>query len=119
MNQFVKDYVSSCQQCSRNKNIHHKEFELLKPLQAPSGPWTSLSLDFITQLPLSNIFDSILVVVDRFSKMAIFIPTYRTITALELAHLFHHYGPIYVNSSRYQEIFQLPYILKQMDRQRG
>ncbi|MBW0480174.1 hypothetical protein O181_019889 [Austropuccinia psidii MF-1] len=26
MPQFIKDYVSSCQQCSRNKNIHHKRF---------------------------------------------------------------------------------------------
>ncbi|MBW0496187.1 hypothetical protein O181_035902 [Austropuccinia psidii MF-1] len=26
MTQFIKDYVSSCQQCSRNKNIHHKKF---------------------------------------------------------------------------------------------
>ncbi|MBW0593297.1 hypothetical protein O181_133012 [Austropuccinia psidii MF-1] len=88
MNQFIKDYVSSCQQCSRNKNIHHKKFGLLKPLQIPSGPWNSLSMDFITQFPLSNNFDSILVVVDRFSKMAIFIPTYGTITALDLAQIF-------------------------------
>ncbi|MBW0590004.1 hypothetical protein O181_129719 [Austropuccinia psidii MF-1] len=74
MNKFNKDYVSSCQQCSRDKNIHHKKLGLLKPLQIPSGPWNYLSMDFITQLPLSNTFDSILVVVDRFSKMAIFIP---------------------------------------------
>ncbi|MBW0492293.1 hypothetical protein O181_032008 [Austropuccinia psidii MF-1] len=26
LNQIIKDYVSSCQQCSRNKNIHHKKF---------------------------------------------------------------------------------------------
>ncbi|MBW0483914.1 hypothetical protein O181_023629 [Austropuccinia psidii MF-1] len=45
-------------------------------------------MDFITPLPLSNNFASILVVVDRFSKMAIFIPTYGTITALELAKIF-------------------------------
>ncbi|MBW0488140.1 hypothetical protein O181_027855 [Austropuccinia psidii MF-1] len=45
-------------------------------------------MDFITHLPLSNNFDSILVVVDRFSKMAIFIPAYVTITALELAQIF-------------------------------
>ncbi|MBW0491936.1 hypothetical protein O181_031651 [Austropuccinia psidii MF-1] len=62
--QFIKDHVSSCQQCSRNKNIHHKKLGLLKPLQIRS------------------------VVVDRFSKMAIFIPTYGTITALELAQIF-------------------------------
>ncbi|MBW0556661.1 hypothetical protein O181_096376 [Austropuccinia psidii MF-1] len=45
-------------------------------------------MDFITQLPLSRNFDSILVAVDRFSKMAIFIPTYSAITALDLAHIF-------------------------------
>ncbi|MBW0478882.1 hypothetical protein O181_018597 [Austropuccinia psidii MF-1] len=32
MTQFIKDYGSSCQQCSRNKNIHHKKLGLLKPL---------------------------------------------------------------------------------------
>ncbi|MBW0573470.1 hypothetical protein O181_113185, partial [Austropuccinia psidii MF-1] len=75
-------------QCSKNKNIHHKKLGLLKPLQIPAGPWNSLSMDFITQLRLSNSFDSILVVVDRFSKMGIFIPTYGKITALELAQIF-------------------------------
>ncbi|MBW0508175.1 hypothetical protein O181_047890 [Austropuccinia psidii MF-1] len=88
MNQFIQDYVSSCQKGSRNKNIHHKKFGLLKHLSIPSGPWNSLSMDFITQLPMSNNFDSILVVVDRFSKMAIFIPSYGMITALDLAQLF-------------------------------
>ncbi|MBW0526174.1 hypothetical protein O181_065889 [Austropuccinia psidii MF-1] len=88
MTQFIKDYVSSCQQCSRNKNIHHKKFGLLKPLPIPNGPWICLSMDFITQLPLSNSFDSILVIVDRFSKMAVFIPTMSSITSLDLAHLF-------------------------------
>ncbi|MBW0514825.1 hypothetical protein O181_054540 [Austropuccinia psidii MF-1] len=88
MNQFIKYYVSSCRQFSRNKNIQHKKFGLLKPLQIPSGPWNSLSMDFITEFPLENNFDSILVVVDRFSKMAICIPAYRTITALELAQIF-------------------------------
>ncbi|MBW0501209.1 hypothetical protein O181_040924 [Austropuccinia psidii MF-1] len=106
MNQFIKDYVSSCQQCSRNKNIDHKKFGLLKPFQIPSGPWNSLSMDFINQLPLSNNFDSILVVVDRFSKMAIFIPTYGTITALDLAqifisHVFSKHGlPVSIVSDR-------------------
>ncbi|MBW0474576.1 hypothetical protein O181_014291, partial [Austropuccinia psidii MF-1] len=81
MTQFIKDYVSSCQQCSRNKNIHHKKFGFLKPLPIPNGPWICLSMDFITQLPLSNSFDSILVIVDRFSKMAVFIPTMSSITS--------------------------------------
>ncbi|MBW0581281.1 hypothetical protein O181_120996, partial [Austropuccinia psidii MF-1] len=41
MTQFIKDYVSSCQQCSSNKNIHHKKFGFLKPLPIPNGPWIS------------------------------------------------------------------------------
>ncbi|MBW0565842.1 hypothetical protein O181_105557 [Austropuccinia psidii MF-1] len=88
MTQFIKDYISSCHQCSRNNNIHHKKFGLLKPLPIPNGPWICLSMDFITQLPLSNSFDLILVIVDRFSNMAFFIPTMSSITSLDLAHLF-------------------------------
>ncbi|MBW0587130.1 hypothetical protein O181_126845 [Austropuccinia psidii MF-1] len=63
-------------------------------------------MDFITQFPLSNTFDSILVAVDRFSKMAIFIPNYGTITALELAqifisHVFSKHGlPVSIDSDR-------------------
>ncbi|MBW0481466.1 hypothetical protein O181_021181 [Austropuccinia psidii MF-1] len=88
MTQFIKDYVSSYQQCSRNKNIHHKKFGLLKPLPIPNDPWICLSMDFITQLPLSNSFDSILVIVESLSKMAVFNPTMSSITSLDLAHLF-------------------------------
>ncbi|MBW0549524.1 hypothetical protein O181_089239 [Austropuccinia psidii MF-1] len=88
MTQLIKDYVSSCQQCSRNENIHHKKFGLLKHLPIPNGPWICLAMDFITQFPLSNSFDSILVIGDRFSKMSVFIPKMSSITSLDLAHLF-------------------------------
>ncbi|MBW0547136.1 hypothetical protein O181_086851 [Austropuccinia psidii MF-1] len=88
MTQLIKGYVSSCQQCSRNKNIHHEKCGLLKPLPIQNGPWICPSMDFITQLPLSNSFDSILVIVDRFSKMAVLLPTMSSITSPDLAHLF-------------------------------
>ncbi|MBW0539160.1 hypothetical protein O181_078875 [Austropuccinia psidii MF-1] len=63
-------------------------------------------MDFTTQLPLSNNFDSILVVVDRFSKMEIFVKTYGTVTALEsaqisISHVFSkHVLPISIVSYR-------------------
>ncbi|MBW0537520.1 hypothetical protein O181_077235 [Austropuccinia psidii MF-1] len=88
MTQFIKDYVSSCQHYSRNKNIHHKNFGFLKPLPITNCPWIHLSMNFITQLPLSNSFDSILVIVDRFSKMVVSIPIMSSITSSDLAHLF-------------------------------
>ncbi|MBW0503559.1 hypothetical protein O181_043274 [Austropuccinia psidii MF-1] len=57
MTQSIKDYVSSCQQCSSNKNIHHKKLGLLKPLLITSRPLICLFMDSIAQLPLSNSFD--------------------------------------------------------------
>jgi len=45
-------------------------------------------MDFIKQLPSSSGFTAILVVIDRLSKQAIFIPTHDTITSPELAQLF-------------------------------
>ncbi|MBW0509989.1 hypothetical protein O181_049704 [Austropuccinia psidii MF-1] len=88
MTQFIEDYASSCQQCSRKKYLNHKTFGLLKPLPISNGPWIYLSMDFINQLPLSNSFDSILVIADRFSKMAVFIPAVSSISSLDLAPLF-------------------------------
>ena len=54
-------------------------------------PWVDVSVDFITDLPLSNGFDSILMVVDQFSKETEFIPCNKTATALDTAklYLFH------------------------------
>src|SRR5882724_11083846 len=45
-------------------------------------------MDFIEQLPSSEGYTAILVIVDRLSKQTIFIPTYDTITSMQLAELF-------------------------------
>src|ERR1700736_780741 len=45
-------------------------------------------MNFIKQLPSSLGYTSILVIVDRLSKQAIFILTYDTITSVQLAQLF-------------------------------
>jgi protoheme ferro-lyase len=45
-------------------------------------------MDSIEQLPDSEGFTAILVVVDRFTKQALFIPTHNTITSAQLAELF-------------------------------
>jgi hypothetical protein len=50
--------------------------------------WFSISMDFITNLPPSNFYDSILVVVDCLTKMVHFIPCTKTIIGEGLAKLF-------------------------------
>lgn len=84
---YVKDYVSSCDPCNRSKPRRGKPFGELVPIPIPSQPWKSISMDFITDLPRSQGYDSILVVVDRFTKMAHFIPCKKSITAVETAKL--------------------------------
>ena len=51
-------------------------------------PWTHISVDFITKLPMVAGKDAILVVCDRLSKMTYFVATTEGIIAEELARLF-------------------------------
>lgn len=97
MRAYVKDYVSGCDTCNRNKSSHHKPYGLLQPLPIPDTPWSSISVDFITQLPPSGKYSAICVFVDRFSKMALFIPTTNQVNAEEtcqlfMKHVFCHFG---------------------------
>jgi hypothetical protein len=84
----VKDFVLSCDTCSRSKNPRHRPYGLLQPLPVPQRPWSSVSMDFITDLPPSATFDAICVVVDRLTKMAHFIPCRKSISGEETAKLF-------------------------------
>ena len=59
----------------------------LKPNEIPEGPWETITMDFITDLPKSNGFDSILTVVDRHSKAIILSPCHKTITAEQTSQL--------------------------------
>ena len=69
---FVKNYIRTCDLCQRSKPPRHRPYGLLQPLPVPERPWSSISLDHIVELPVSNGFDAILVVVCRLTKMAHF-----------------------------------------------
>jgi len=58
------------------------------PNTIPEKPWSHISADFITKLPLAQGYDAILVVCDRFSKMAHFIATTEKTSAERLTKLF-------------------------------
>ena len=87
MKEEVVNYVQSCIICQRNRPEYKKMAGLLQPLPIPSAPWESISMDFIMGLPKSRSYDSILVVVDQFSKMASFIPTHEKVSANQVAEL--------------------------------
>ena len=84
----MKRYVEGCDACQRNKNRTQAPAGKLMPNSIPEKPWSHISADFITKLPLAQGYDSILVVVDRLTKMAHFILTTEKTTAEGLARLF-------------------------------
>ena len=60
----------------------------MQPIPIPSQPFEVVSMDFIPELPLSNGFNNILVIVDKLTKYGIFIPTTTNITEVETTTLF-------------------------------
>ena len=87
----INAYVSCCDWCARFKGSNTKPASTAVPLQPSMMPWVDVSADFITDLPLSNSYDSILTIVDQFSKETEFILCNKTATALDTAklYLFH------------------------------
>jgi len=71
----VKQYMEEYDTCQCNKNYIEQLASKLMPNSIPEKPWTHILADFITKLLLAQEYDSILVVVDRLTKMVHFIPT--------------------------------------------
>lgn len=88
---MVRDVTRHVERC-RTYHItksHGQNSGLYTPLLVPKAPWEDVSLDFVVGLPRTQRNkDYVMVVVDRFSKMAHFIPCNKTLDASHIADLY-------------------------------
>jgi len=90
--QSIRSYVRTCAICQRAKAPRHMPYGQLASLPIPDNVWEELSMDFVTGLPPSKcnecVYNAILVIVDRYSKMALYIPAKKSWDARDLADAF-------------------------------
>jgi hypothetical protein len=77
----VELFVKQCSTCQHAKHSNQKPAGLLQPLPPPKGAWQDITMDFIDGLPVSEGASVILVVVDRLTKYAHFLPLKHPYTA--------------------------------------
>ncbi len=85
----IHHHIQHCDACQRTKSSTRPPAGLLKPLPIPDKPWDSIAMDFLGPLPKSKEgYTHILVVVDRLTKMAHFIPAKPGLLTEDVAELF-------------------------------
>jgi transposase InsO family protein len=88
MRKDIEDYVRGCVVCAAVKPSQQLPAGLLQPLPIPHRPWEVISIDFVGPfVRTKDYYDSVLVVIDKFSKMGHFIPTTMRITSEKTARL--------------------------------
>jgi hypothetical protein len=88
MKRHIEEWIKQCLVCQHAKNDHTVPAGLLQPLPVPERPWAAIIMDFIEGLPKSDDCEVILVVVDRLTKYAHFLPLRHPFTASSVATLF-------------------------------
>jgi hypothetical protein len=85
MKRAVAEYIALCDNYQRVKAERQRLAGLLQPLKIPQWKWEEISMDFIVRLPTTQSgYDSIWVIVDRFSKVAHFISVKTTYKGVKL-----------------------------------
>lgn len=110
INQDITSYVQSCDVCQRFKGEHVSTPGLLQPIPIPEHSWETVTMDFIESLPKSSGKDTIMVVIDKYTKYCHLIALQHPFSATQVAQKFQDqivklYGPPKILISDRDKIF--------------
>src|SRR5882724_3035115 len=88
MGHYIAEYTRGCDLCNHTKNYPSAPAGKLMPNHIPNCCWQTISVDLITELLQSHRYDTIMVIIDHFSKHAHAIPTSLDVTPSGVARLF-------------------------------
>jgi hypothetical protein len=94
MKQRIKEHVDTCVECIINKPSRHRPYGEMGEYRIPEVPFDSVAMDWIVKLPLSKDpltgtkYDSIMVIVDRLTRYAKFVPYLESSSTEALAYSF-------------------------------
>jgi hypothetical protein len=85
MKRQMREFVQACTICQQAKPEHVRYLGLLEPLPVPTTAWQMVTMDFVEGLPTSGNANSVIVVVDKFTRYAHFIPLHHPFTSVKVA----------------------------------
>lgn len=98
LSQDIRRFLPNCDICGSKTVWREKKRGLLKPLPIPDRQWTEITIDFITDLPVSKAgATNVMVITDRLFKSCIFKAmsdtTVEAVTEALMECLIQHHGP--------------------------
>jgi hypothetical protein len=91
MGRIVSNYVTACPSCQLNKPVTQAPAGLLQPLPIPERKFEQITMDLVTDLPLTkNGYDTVVTFVDRLTKYVRFAPATKDSGAAKIAQVFRH-----------------------------
>ncbi|GKV11569.1 hypothetical protein SLEP1_g22817 [Rubroshorea leprosula] len=88
MKKDIRNFIQGYHTCQLHKYEPTHLVGLLQPLPLPHRVWEQVSMDFIDDLPSSQGYTTIMIVVDWLSKYAHFIPVMHPYTTSKIAQLY-------------------------------
>jgi hypothetical protein len=88
MKKDFDDYVNNCMPCQRKKDATGKPFGEPRIPGIPVKPWESIAIDFLGPFHVSNGYQNVMVIIDRFSSAIILVPLKKNYTTKDVANAF-------------------------------